>query len=107
VSWNAEQRRESLGLPWPAPTSVLSPTMSSLLKRESEAHDLRHTGISDWLAAGLSVFEVSRYAGTSLTMISSVYGHLTFGALDIAANRLDAHAASVLPTCCPLTETAE
>jgi hypothetical protein len=70
-------------------------------------YDLRHTGISDWLAAGLSVFEASRYAGTSLTMISSVYGHLTFGALDTAANGLDAHAANVLPTYCPLTETTE
>jgi integrase len=33
-------------------------------------YDLRHTAISNWLAAGLSVFEVSRYAGTSLAMIS-------------------------------------
>ena len=69
-------------------------------------YDLRHTAISDWLAAGLSVFEVSRYAGTSLAMISTVYGHLTFGALDTAATRLDAHAASVRPTSAPLTADA-
>jgi integrase len=28
-------------------------------------YELRHTGITNWFAAGLSVFEVSRYAGTS------------------------------------------
>jgi hypothetical protein len=67
-------------------------------------YDLRHTGISEWLAAGLSVFEVSRYAGTSLQMTSTVYGHLTFGALDTAASRLDAHAAGVWPTSGPLAE---
>ena len=61
-------------------------------------YDLRHTGIGESLAAGLSVFEVSRYAGTPLQMISSVYGHLTFGALDTASNRLDAHAPSRVPS---------
>ena len=52
-------------------------------------YDLRHTAISNWLAAGIGVFEVSRYAGTSLAMISSVYGHLTVGATWSAAARMD------------------
>ncbi len=51
-------------------------------------YDLRHTAISNWLAAGIGVFEVSRYAGTSLAMISSVYGHLTVGATASAAARI-------------------
>ncbi|HET6172937.1 MAG TPA: site-specific integrase [Gaiellales bacterium] len=55
-------------------------------------YDLRHTAITNWLAAGLSVFEVSRYAGTSLAMISTVYGHLALGAEDNARARLDAWA---------------
>ena len=55
-------------------------------------YDLRHTAISNWLAAGLSVFEVSRYAGTSLAMISSVYGHLALGHEANARARLDAFA---------------
>jgi integrase len=55
-------------------------------------YDLRHTAISNWLAAGIGVFEVSRYAGTSLAMISSVYGHLTVGATWSAAARMDSFA---------------
>jgi integrase len=55
-------------------------------------YDLRHTAISNWLAAGIGVFEVSRYAGTSLAMISSVYGHLTVGAMGSAAARMDSFA---------------
>ena len=55
-------------------------------------YDLPHTGITNWFAAGLSVFEVSRYAGTSLAMISSVYGHLAVGHEASARARLDAFA---------------
>jgi excisionase family DNA binding protein len=55
-------------------------------------YDLRPTAITNWLAAGLSVFEVSRYAGTSLAMISSVYGHLALGHEANARARLDAFA---------------
>jgi integrase len=55
-------------------------------------YDLRHTGISNWLAAGIGVFEVSRFAGTSLAMISSTYGHLTVGATASAAARMDSFA---------------
>jgi integrase len=40
---------------------------------------LRHTGISWWLAAGIPIFDVSRYAGTSLQMIERTYGHLVSG----------------------------
>jgi integrase len=55
-------------------------------------YELRHTGITNWFAAGLSVFEVSRYAGTSLAMISAVYGHLALGHEANARARRDAFA---------------
>ena len=78
------------------------PALEAAGVRRRRIYDLRHTGISEWLAAGLSVFEVSRYAGTSLQMISTVYGHLTFGALDTASNRLDEYAARACATSVPL-----
>ena len=45
---------------------------------------LRHTGISQWLAAGVPIFDVSRYAGTSLQMIERTYGHLVAGSVESA-----------------------
>jgi integrase len=51
---------------------------------------LRHTAISRWLAAGVPIFDVSRYAGTSLQMIEKTYGHLVAGSVDSARARLDA-----------------
>jgi integrase len=50
---------------------------------------LRHTGISQWLAAGVPIFDVSRYAGTSLQMIERTYGHLVAGSVESARARLD------------------
>lgn len=38
-------------------------------------HDLRHTAISRWIASGLDVVEVSRQAGDSMEMVSTVYAH--------------------------------
>jgi integrase len=51
---------------------------------------LRHTAISRWLAAGVPIFDVSRYAGTSLQMIERTYGHLVAGSAESARARLDA-----------------
>ena len=42
------------------------------------------------LDAGLSIFELARYMGTSVEMIDRVYGHLAHGAEDTARARLDA-----------------
>lgn len=54
-------------------------------------YDLRHTAISTWLAAGLGLYEASRYAGTSVRMIDAVYGHLTRGSEAAARAKLDAY----------------
>jgi integrase len=40
---------------------------------------LRHTFITNALAAGVPIFDVARYAGTSVQMIERTYGHLAKG----------------------------
>jgi integrase len=52
---------------------------------------LRHTAITSWLAAGVPIFDVSRYAGTSLQMIERTYGHLARGSEELARQRIDAY----------------
>jgi integrase len=52
---------------------------------------LRHTAVTSWLAAGVPIFDVSRYAGTSLQMIEKTYGHLAVGSEALARERLDAY----------------
>jgi integrase len=39
-------------------------------------YTLRHTAISNRLAAGIGSIEAARYAGTSIEMIERHYGHL-------------------------------
>jgi hypothetical protein len=65
-------------------------TLRSLQERlRRRPYALRHTGISQWLAAGILVFDVSRYAGTSLQMIERTYGHLVAGSVESARRRMD------------------
>ena len=42
------------------------------------------------LDAGLSIFDLSRYMGTSVEMIDRTYGHLAQGAEESARAKLDA-----------------
>jgi integrase len=51
---------------------------------------LRHTFISNMLAAGVPTFEVARIAGTSVAMIEATYGHLVPDAVDRARAALEA-----------------
>ena len=51
---------------------------------------MRHSFATWALDAGLSIFELARYMGTSVEMIDRVYGHLAHGAEDTARARLDA-----------------
>jgi integrase len=55
-------------------------------------YTLRHSFATTALAAGISVFELARYMGTSVAMISRTYGHLARGAEDGARAKLDAYA---------------
>jgi integrase len=59
-------------------------------------YDLRHSFATWALGAGLSIFELARYMGTSVDMIDRTYGHLARGSEDLARAKLDAHAASDL-----------
>jgi integrase len=59
-------------------------------------YDLRHSFATWALAAGLSIFELARYMGTSVDMIDRTYGHLARGSEKLARAKLDAHAATDL-----------
>lgn len=53
-------------------------------------YDMRHSFATWALDAGLSIFDLSRYMGTSVEMIDRTYGHLAQGAEDAARAKLDA-----------------
>jgi integrase len=53
-------------------------------------YDLRHSFATWALDAGLSIFELARYMGTSVEMIDRTYGHLAQGAEASARSKLDA-----------------
>jgi integrase len=58
------------------------------------AYDLRHTFATFALRAGISTFDLSRFMGSSLTMIDRHYGHLARDGREHAAALLDSLAAS-------------
>jgi integrase len=53
-------------------------------------YTLRHTFATNAPAAGLGLYELSRYMGTSLRMIDATYGHLEQGSVQAARVKLDA-----------------
>jgi integrase len=53
---------------------------------------LRHTFATEVLAAGISVFELSRLMGTSIAMIDRTYGHLARDSQAAILARLNARA---------------
>jgi integrase len=53
-------------------------------------YHLRHTFATEALAAGISIFELSRLMGTSVAMIDSTYGHLARDSEDTIRARLNA-----------------
>jgi len=55
-------------------------------------YDLRHTFASWSLAAGISVFELARFMGTSMKIIDRHYGHLVRDSEDTARAKLEAYA---------------
>ena len=66
------------------------PALESAGLPHARIYDLRHSFATWALDAGLSIFELARYMGTSVEMIDRVYGHLAHGAEDTARARLDA-----------------
>jgi len=58
-------------------------------------HDLRHTAVALWIAAGATPLEIARRAGhTSTSVVLDRYGHLLPGAEDRVTDALDALAAA-------------
>ncbi len=57
-------------------------------------YDLRHTFATFALRAGISIFDLSRFMGASLTMIDRHYGHLARDGREHAAALLDSLAAA-------------
>jgi hypothetical protein len=53
---------------------------------------VRHTFASEALAAGISIFELSRLTGASVREIARTYGHLVRDSEDAIRARLDARA---------------
>jgi integrase len=54
-------------------------------------HDLRHTAVSLWVAAGASPKQIAAWAGhTSVSVVLDRYGHLVPGHEDAVLDRLDA-----------------
>jgi integrase len=58
-------------------------------------YDLRHTFASEALAAGVSLYELSRFMGASVRVLEMHYAHLVDSAEDAARVKLDARAAAV------------
>jgi integrase len=50
-------------------------------------HAMRHTSISEAIAARIPTFEIARMAGTSVLQIEKTYGHLLADAVDRAGGR--------------------
>jgi integrase len=55
---------------------------------------LRHTFASFAIAAGVSLFELARFMGTSVEQIDRTYGHLLPDALDRTWTALDSYLAT-------------
>jgi integrase len=61
-------------------------------------YQLRHTFASEALAAGVSIFELSRVMGASVREIDRTYGHLVRDSEDMIRARLDARGESTYDT---------
>jgi integrase len=61
---------------------------------------MRHTFATLAIAAGVSLFELARFMGTSVEEIDRTYGHLLPDSIDRARAALDAF----VPGACPAEE---
>ena len=68
-----------------------APALDAAGIRRRRIYDLRHTFATHALAAGLGLFELSRYMGTSIELIDKTYGHLAKGAEDRARALLEGY----------------
>jgi integrase len=66
------------------------PAQTAAIEPLRHLYDLRHTYATFALRAGVSVFAVSRFMGSSIAMIDYHYGHLTRDSREHAVSLLDA-----------------
>ena len=71
-----------------------APALDAAGIRRRRIYDLRHTFATHALAAGLGLFELSRYMGTSVELIDKTYGHLAKGAENRARALLEGYASN-------------
>ena len=74
------------------PESALLPSCRQHERLQASCVHLRHTFASEALAAGISIFELSRVMGASVREIDRTYGHLVRDAEDTIRARLNARA---------------
>jgi integrase len=70
-----------------------TPALEAAGVRQRGPYHLRHSFAAEALAGGVSIFELSRLMGTSVTMIDRVYGHLAHDSEGAILARLNARAA--------------
>ncbi len=66
------------------------PALTAAGVEHRRIYDMRHTFATWSLAAGMSIFTLSRRMGTSVKMIDRTYGHLVAGADTYERELLDA-----------------
>jgi integrase len=71
-----------------------TPALRAASVEHRRIYDLRHTYATWSLAAGISVFSLSRRMGTSLAMIDATYGHLAADAERVELDLLDSYDAT-------------
>jgi integrase len=67
-----------------------SPALDAAGIDHGTIYTLRHTFATRALSAGISLFELARFMGTSIEMIDRTYGHLAQGSEAAAIAKLDA-----------------
>jgi integrase len=68
-----------------------APALKAAGVEHRRIYDMRHTFATWSLAAGMSIFTLSRRMGTSVQMIDATYGHLAHDADDYDRGLLDAY----------------
>jgi integrase len=68
-----------------------APALKAASVEHRRIYEMRHTFATWSLAAGMSIFTLSRRMGTSVQMIDQTYGHLASDADDYDRGLLDAH----------------
>ena len=95
---HASPSRRATGVPWGAwgvidlqnfRRSQWKPSLDAAGIQPRRIYDMRHSFATWALDAGLSIFDLSRYMGTSVEMIDRTYGHLAQGAEQSAQAMLD------------------